>query len=209
MVFVIARHGQTEDNLHRVFQGQAGKGLNATGRDQAVRLAERLKNVRFDAIVSSDLERAVETARCVSSASAVPVDVDVDRDLREVDLGAWTGLGATEIARAFPEEWAKWEAGLDVRRGGGETYAELAERFERAIRRMAERHHEASARILVVSHGGAIRSWIGRILGLPSDTLRVLGSVHNAALSIVDCDSSGRFKLERYNDVAHLEGESW
>jgi broad specificity phosphatase PhoE len=207
MVFVIARHGQTEDNLQRVFQGQAGKGLNATGRDQAVRLAERLKNVRFDAIVASDLERAVETARCVASACGVPVDID--RDLREVDLGAWTGLGASDIARAFPEEWAKWEAGLDVRRGGGETYAELAERFGRAIQRIAERHQAASARVLVVSHGGAIRSWIGRVLGLPSDTLRALGSVHNAALSIVDRDSSGRFKLERYNDVAHLEGESW
>ncbi len=207
MVFVIARHGQTEDNVRRVFQGQGGKGLSAVGREQIVRLTERMRGGRFDAIVSSDLERAIESARMVSSACGVPLELD--RDLREVDLGGWTGLGAAEIARDFPEEWIQWEAGLDVRRGGGETYAELGARFEGAIARIAARHDSATSRVFVMSHGGAIRSWIGRILGIAPDKLRLLGSVPNGAVSIVERSADGRYKLERWNDVAHLDTETW
>ncbi|MBX3201381.1 MAG: histidine phosphatase family protein [Labilithrix sp.] len=203
LLYCLARHGETADNAARIFQGQGGSGLNRLGRAQASRLAERLRRSPPDAIFASDLERAADTARYVSEACGVPVELDPD--LREVDVGAWTGKGHDAIARLYPEEWAAWDAGLDVRRGGGETYAELAERVGRALDRIAGRHGDG-ARVLVVSHGGAIKSWIAKLLGVAPGGLRVLAGVANAALTVVERDARARHRLHSWNDAAHLEG---
>jgi probable phosphoglycerate mutase len=200
----LARHGETADNAQRIFQGQSGRGLNRLGRAQAERLAERMRRNPPLAIIASDLERAVETAKIVSKACGVAVELEMD--LREVDVGAWTGKSYDEVAAAYPEEWAAWEAGLDIRRGGGETYAELAVRVGRGIDRIATRFEGARGRILVVSHGGAIKSWIAKLLGVSPDGLRALAGVANAALTVVERDSRGRHRLHSWNDSAHLEG---
>ena len=199
---LLARHGETADNAALVFQGQAGKGLNTLGRAQARRLAERLARRPPDAIVASDLERAVETARVV--AEACGQKVELDRDLREVDVGHWTGKSHVEIAELYPDEWAAWSAGLDVRRGGGETYAELADRVVRALERVAAAH--AGGRVLVVSHGGAIKSVVARVLGVSPAGFRALAGVANAGLTVLERDESARHRLHAWNDTAHLEG---
>lgn len=197
-----ARHGETDDNARLVFQGQGGKGLNSRGRAQARRLAERMVKARVTTIVASDLERAEETARIVGLACGVVHSVDPD--LREVDVGAWTGKSHEQIADLYPEEWSAWSSGLDVRRGGGETYTELAQRIERAVVRLAA----TSARdpILVVSHGGSIKSYVAKILGVSNEGLRALAGVGNAGLTIIERDSLGRSRLHAWNDTAHLEG---
>lgn len=202
MLLYFARHGETDDNARLVFQGQGGKGLNARGRAQARRLGERMRKARVTTIVSSDLERAEETARIVGLACDVVHSVDVE--LREVDVGAWTGKGQEEIARDFPEEWAAWANGVDVRRGGGETYAELAERIERAVVRISAM--DAKDPILVVSHGGSIKSYVAKLLGVSEEGRRALAGVGNAGLTIVERDSRGRVRLHAWNDTAHLEG---
>lgn len=199
----LVRHGETADNARRVFQGQGGSGLNRLGRAQAERLAERLRRSPPTAIYASDLERAAETARFVAEACGQAVTLE--RDLREVDVGLWTGKGYEEIASLYPEEWAAWEAGIDVRRGGGETYAELAERVERAIARIAASHGDG-ARVLVVSHGGSIKSWVARLLGVRAEGLRALAGVANTGLTLVERDTRGRHRLHSWNDVAHLDG---
>lgn len=197
-----ARHGETDDNARLVFQGQGGKGLNARGRAQARRLAERMHKARISTIVSSDLERAEETARIVGLAcDVVP---SVDPDLREVDVGRWTGKSHEEIAELYPDEWEAWSSGLDVRRGGGETYSELAQRIEVAVLRIARMG--ARDPILVVSHGGSIKSYVARMLGVSVDGLRALAGVGNAGITIVERDTRGRLRLHAWNDTAHLEG---
>ncbi len=201
----LARHGETAANARRVFQGQSGSGLNRLGRAQAALLGERVRRSPPAAIVASDLERAVETATIVSKACGVPVTIE--KDLREVDVGTWTGKSHDEIAELYPEEWAAWEAGLDVRRGGGETYAELAARVERAITAIAVQHAGGDGeRILLVSHGGAIKSWIAKILGVTPEGLRALAGVANTGLTLVERDHRARHRLHSWNDVAHLEG---
>lgn len=198
----LARHGETADNAASIFQGQSGKGLNARGRAQAARLASRLKANPPDVVIASDLQRAVETARAV--ADACGRHVVTDPALREVDVGLWTGKGHEQIAELYPEEWAAWSSGLDVRRGGGETYAELAARIDAALQRLLVEH--AGKRILVVSHGGSIKSWIVRLLGASSEGLRALAGVGNCGLSVVLRDARGRLRLESFNDTSHLEG---
>lgn len=201
-ILLFARHGETDDNRRLVFQGQSGKGLNARGRAQARRLAERMKHIRPDAVVASDLERALETAHFV--AAACDRNIELDKDLREVDVGTWTGKGHDEIAKAYPEEWAAWTSGLDVRRGGGETYAELAERIERAVQRALREH--AGKRVLFVSHGGAIKAYVARVLGVSPEGLRALAGVGNCGLTNIEREASGRARLHTWNDTAHLEG---
>jgi broad specificity phosphatase PhoE len=199
---LLARHGETADNAAFVFQGQSGKGLNARGRAQAGRLAERLATNPPDVIVASDLERAVETAQIV--AKACGRQLALDPDLREVDVGRWTGKQHDEIAELWPEEWAAWSQGLDVRRGGGETYAELADRVERALARIVSQH--AGKRVLVVSHGGAIKSLVARVLGVSASGFRALAGVANAGLTVLERDDRARDRLHAWNDTAHLEG---
>ena len=202
VTLLFVRHGETADNRRLVFQGQGGRGLNALGRAQAARLAERMKLVRPDVIVSSDLERAVETATIV--AATCRLDIQTDPDLREVDVGAWTGKSYADIESSYPEEWAAWTSGLDVRRGGGETYGELAARVERAVVRIASAHPRR--RVLLVSHGGAIKAYVAKILGLPAAGLRALGGVGNAGITHVERDARGGCRLQAWNDVAHLDG---
>ncbi|AKU96704.1 Phosphoglycerate mutase family [Labilithrix luteola] len=198
----LARHGETADNANRIFQGQGGSGLAPKGRAQAERLAARMKRASLDAIVSSDLERAFETAEIVGRACEIRVDRDPR--LREVDVGTWTGKSYDEIARLHPEDWAAIARGEDVRRGGGETYAELAIRIEAALERIADgRPH---GRMLVVSHGGAIRSFIARILGVSKDGFRVLDAVANCGITLLERSTSGRYSLRTWNEVEHLEG---
>jgi probable phosphoglycerate mutase len=200
---LFARHGETADNRRHVFQGQSGRGLNALGRAQAVRLGERLRHHPPDAIVASDLDRAVETARFVGDAcKLVP---KLDRDLREVDVGAWTGKHHEEVQALYPEEWAAWSNGIDVRRGGGETYGELSERVEWAVVRAATTY--AGKRVLLVSHGGAIKAYVARLLGVSADGMRALAGVGNCALTVIQRDlRTGRSRLHAWNDTAHLEG---
>jgi broad specificity phosphatase PhoE len=201
---VFARHGETPDNRGLVFQGQSGKGLNARGKAQAERLAQRLSqtSVRPDVIVTSDLERAVDTARIVGAACGI--EPTLDKDLREVDVGLWTGKSHEEVQDLYPDEWAAWSSGIDVRRGGGETYGELAMRIEGVVERVSRDY--AGKRVLLVSHGGSIKSFIAKLLGVSADGMRALAGVGNCGLTILERDARARHRLHAWNDTAHLEG---
>jgi broad specificity phosphatase PhoE len=202
---VLVRHGETDDNKSSIFQGQEGAGLNAHGRDQAAKLAARLASAkaRPAALYTSDLARARETAAILGRALAL--EPAPDADLREVYLGAWQGLSHTEIAARFPEEWAAWRAGVDQRRGGGETYAELCARVTRAMERIAGAHPGET--VIVVSHGAALKTFAGHVLGMGAGSatwLRAFRVPENTAVSVVDRDRDGWFRIVAWNDAAHL-----
>lgn len=197
---VFVRHGQTQDNLAGVFQGQTGRGLDETGRAQAAKLAERLRGRAFAALITSDLDRAAETAAIV--AKAVGLEPVVDPSFREIDVGGWAGLTAEQAKDRFPEEHADWRDGKDVRRGGGESYSQVAARIARATRSLANRF-EGQA-LLVVSHGTAIRSFTASVVGAPAQASRAWPVMANCALTSFSFDGSG-FRLITWNDRAHLE----
>ena len=141
---LLARHGETDWNREGRWQGWADPPLNATGRAQARELAEQLRSTPFDAVYSSDLQRARETADILAEPHGVPVVVD--RDLREIDIGSWSGLTRAEIAERFP----------DGVRPDGETHEQQAARVRAAVSRIARDH--PGERVLIVGHGGTIRS---------------------------------------------------
>jgi probable phosphoglycerate mutase len=210
---LLVRHGETDDNKNLVFQGQLGSGLNALGRDQAARLAARLVRAvtRPAALYASDLDRAHETAAILGGA--LGLEPALDTELREVYLGAWQGLTHAEIVARFPDEWAARRAGHDIRRGGGETYAELGIRVARAIERVARTHPGSWA--IVVSHGAALKAFAGRVLGIGAEGLRAFRVQENTGVSIIERDEgsldggsapegSAPWRLVTWNDAGHL-----
>jgi probable phosphoglycerate mutase len=197
--FLLIRHGETDDNVRRVFQGQGGAALNTRGREQAALLAARLARLPVDALYASDLDRARETAAFVSEATGLAATLDPA--LREVHIGAWQGLGMEALAERFPEEWAAFRRGEDIRRGGGETYADVAARIAGALDRIAAAHPGRT--IAVVSHGTAIKTFVARVLGVPTERLRTFRVPANTAVSLVERDAETD-RLLVWNDASHL-----
>lgn len=200
----LVRHGETDDNHHGVFQGQAGRGLNARGRVQAEKLALRLGDLEpgidLHALYTSDLERAVDTASILAQVLALPVHVD--EGLREVFVGDWQGKTTREIEELYPDDIAAWRAGVDVARGGGETYADLASRVGDAIDRIVQKHQ--GGHLLLVSHGAAIKAYVASLFGDLMGGMRALGSLSNTGVTVIDRDREGHSRLVVWNDVAHL-----
>jgi broad specificity phosphatase PhoE len=136
--FLLVRHAETEWNRDQRYQGHADPSLNETGRDQARALADALAGEQVDAIYASDLRRASETAEIVGERLGLPVTQEPD--LREIDVGSWSGLTREEV------EGREWD---------GETSEEQALRVHAALRRIGELH--PAGRVLVVTHGGSMR----------------------------------------------------
>ena len=155
----LARHGQTDDNLAGdVFQGFRDTPLNATGREQAAVLAQRVQaelEADIDALWCSDLSRARETAEIVGAAlGLVP---RLDPRLREGDRGDWEGRRFGEVAAADPQRYAAWlSAGPEFAFPGGESMLEHQDRVLAALADIAAAADPARAS-LVVCHRGSIR----------------------------------------------------
>ncbi len=150
---LMARHGETDWNRESRFQGHADTTLNDAGRSQARELAERLAGDHIVAVYASPLLRALETAEIV--AARLGLEVETVDGLREVDVGSWSGLTRTEVEQRHPDGFRRWLA-LDHGWEDGESYEELGRRVLASLRELAERH--PGQRVLVVSHGGPMRS---------------------------------------------------
>jgi broad specificity phosphatase PhoE len=180
-IILLARHGQSDWNAARRWQGHADRPLTEKGRTQAQALAERLAHIELDAVCSSDLRRAADTARVVADAQGLEL-VQLP-ELREVDVGSWSGLTRDEAEERFPEGFARWREGFPGWEDG-EEYDDMAERVIGAVVEIALAHEEGRA--LVVSHGGPIRAIHAAALGLDVHEYRRLRPVEpNARLSAV------------------------
>jgi broad specificity phosphatase PhoE len=149
---LLARHGETDWNRERRWQGHARTHLNDNGRAQAQALAERLEEHRLDAVYSSDLPRAFETAEIVASAHGL--ETIADPGLREIDVGSWQGLTATEI------DELEWD---------GESYEAHRERVVAVLMHISSRRPEGH--VLAVTHGGSLRRIQEFVLGEPLEVL--------------------------------------
>lgn len=187
------RHGQTEWNDSRRFQGQTDVELDDVGRAQAARAAEQLVALEPQLIVTSDLARAAETADAL--AALVGREARRDPRLRETHGGAWEGQFADDLS-ADPV-YVRWLAGDDVAAGGSETRSQVGERAEAVVRHVTDELEPGRVAVLV-SHGGTLRSLIGTVVGLPVDHWRVLGGLANCCWSVLEEGRSG-WRLAEHN----------
>ncbi len=186
---LLARHGESDWNRDRRWQGHADRPLTELGYAQATALAERLDGCRLVAVYASDLARARETARAVAERRGLAVIER--RDLREVDVGSWSGLTREEVEAREPEGVRAWTEGGKGWRGG-ESYQQMATRVVDALREIASAHPDED--VLVVSHGGCVRAIHAHALGMEFHAYRRSAPVEpNARLSAVAVEN-GTFR---------------
>jgi alpha-ribazole phosphatase len=164
---LLARHGETAWNAQHRFQGHADIPLNAAGRGQAATLAESLRSRSIQAVYSSDLCRARETADMVCAGRGLAVNQLPA--LRELSFGRWEGLTYEEVRRDYPTELQVWLADrLHAAPPAGESLAQLLARLRTVTDRLDAQH--AGQTVLVVAHGGPLQLLLATALGLPPES---------------------------------------
>ena len=195
---VLVRHGSTEHSAAKRFSGRNELPLNDVGREQAVRLAKRAFGP-VDAVVSSPLRRAIETAEAIAAPLGLPVETV--EGFIETDFGVWEGLTFAEAAEADGAVLREWQGRVDVAPPGGETFAAVGQRVERARDALVAAHPDST--VLVVTHVTPIKWLVCAALEAPPIALFRL-HLDTASVSIVDYYGDGNRSVTLVNDTAHL-----
>jgi broad specificity phosphatase PhoE len=191
---LVWRHGRTAWNATGRFQGQLDPPLDDEGRAQAARTAPHLAAaLRGEdvVLVSSDLQRAVDTAATLAPLLGLPLRVD--ERLREHGLGSWEGLTRDEVESRHPDQYADWVAGRSVPGRGGEAQADVA---ARALAAVADLPTASTA--VLVTHGGTAGRLVEALLGLSAEHRRVFGPLGNCHWSELSFQASG-WRLMKHN----------
>jgi probable phosphoglycerate mutase len=196
---IIVRHGQTDWNIKGIRQGHLDSPLTELGIAQAKALGRRLAHESFSALYSSDLGRAVHTAKMIALATGHKVITDPR--LRERHLGIFQGLSAEEIKTKYPEEYKLHRTrGPDYVIPGGESVRQQTERNAACLNEIAEKYFGQT--IAVVTHGGVVSGFFRRTLSIPLEAPRRFEFV-NAGLNVFVYDE-GTWFLQTWGDVSHL-----
>ncbi len=200
MHLFLVRHGETEANRQGLALGRADVPLNENGRKQATQLSAALSGEPIVAVYSSPLARAVETAGPIAAAHRLPVEIEPT--LIEMDIGDLDGLTFAQVRERYPRLLELWTSadGPNERMPGGEALQDVQRRAIEAVRRIAQRHADATA--CVVTHNFVILAVLADVLGIDLAGFRRLR--HNvAAITTLEL-SRGRWRVVRLNDCCHL-----
>jgi len=198
--FLLLRHGQTELSTQRRYSGRGNPALTDVGRRQAEAAAQFLaQRGGIDAVITSPLQRAYDTA--AAAAKALGLDVTVDHDLIETDFGGWEGLTFGEAAERDPEQHRRWLRDTSVAPPDGESFDSVAERIRRAQARIINEHNGEN--VLVVSHVTPIKTLLRMALDAGPGILYRL-HLDLASLSIAEFYPDGVASVRLVNQTAYL-----
>jgi len=198
---LLTRHGQTGHNSERRFTGWSDPPLTRRGKAEARALGRRLQEQGIDAVYTSDLRRAVDTAT-IATADRAGLASTEDPALREANFGEWQGLTFDEARASHPAEAAALLArSIDFCAPGGETIPQVHARVTALLSRLHESHENGT--ILVVASGGPLQILVAGLFGIPIEAHWRLG-MNNCALTIVNF-VQGEPILTLLNDRSHLE----
>ncbi len=195
----LVRHGETEWNRIGRWQGHIDVPLSARGREQAEALAQRLieEPVRFDWLYASDLQRAYETAQIVGQALQMPIQSLPL--LREINLGAWSGLTRAEIMERFPGAFNTMHYAPDA-----ETNEAFATRVREALCQLVQQHQGQA--ILVITHGGVVRAMLRTINAMQGQPDAAVPLIENTSITELQLRNN-QWHVVRASDSEHLERE--
>ncbi len=195
---ILVRHGETEWNVEEIFRGRIDIGLNETGMKQAELLAEYLSDVKIDAIYSSPVKRALQTAEMI--AGYHQLDVEITPGLIDLDCGEWQGLPHQEVRDKYQELYADWVNRPDkVKMPSGEGLDDVRKRATRVIDNVIARFQ---GKVVLVSHRVVNKVLICALLGL--------GNSHFWNIKLDTCGittfayENGRFVLAEHNNTCFL-----
>lgn len=188
----IVRHGQTDWNVQGKLQGHADIPLNNTGRAEATELSERIRTIDFDICFSSDLQRAIETARILGATH--PLIIKSVPTLRERHYGPWEGRLFSEL--------------LEYEKGGHpllniESDEEIQKRIFPLLNEIVSNHPGAT--VLIVTHGSVLRSLLAHLLNIDSSSILSIQMKTMATLKLVA--SNGQYQIQEMTDIQiHADG---
>lgn len=196
MNIYLLRHGQTESNSKKVYYGKLDVELNVKGKAQCEAISKRLKDIPFNKVYTSTMKRAIHTAEIALSAKKY--EFIKDERINEMNLGEFEGKNYEENQKNYPEEWKKWtEDWKGYAPPNGESYIEFYNRIKSFIEDIINQEDE---NILIVTHGGVIKSIYAYILGENLDVFWKFGT-KNADLTLIKYEY-GNFYID---SIVHCE----
>lgn len=194
----LVRHGQTAWNREEVFRGRADIPLNETGRKEALLTGEYLKKVKVDAIYSSPLSRAVETAEAITRYQGK--GVLISDGLIDIDFGRWQGVSHEEVKERYGDLYRQWKDSPQlVRFPGGESLEDVRKRVLRGIDEILPDHGDET--LVMVSHRVVNKTMLCGLLGLDNSHFWQIGQ-DTGCINILEFGEG--FTLRRLNDTSHL-----
>ena len=192
---LVVRHGRTEWNDTGRIQGSSDIDLDDVGRAQTLEAAPELAAYEPVRIISSDLRRAVDTARPVAELAGV--EIEFDKRLRERAYGPWEGLNMREIAERFPDDHRRWRAQEPLVNPDIETWSELKRRTGEAVADLAG--SDIDGTVILVCHGGSARQIVGGVLDWDHHATSGLSGMDNVHWADLRRMKSGRWRMYGYN----------
>ena len=189
MKLILTRHGETVENQKGIMQGHLPGNLSKQGIEQARKLALRLKDEKIKAIYSSDLKRAVATAKEIARYHK-NIQINFVQDLRETDLGSFTGKCSKDID-------------FDYRPDDVEGAASMQKRAKKILDEAYNKYPDKT--VLFVGHNGINKAVISVILNKPSKDMDKIESQHNTSISIFEIKEDKKHIVHLMNCVKHLK----
>jgi len=200
MIIYLIRHGETDWNIDLRVQGKRDIPLNISGIKQAEILVSYFEESNIDAIYSSNLVRAYETAKIIGQK--IKKDVFIIPDLQEINMGTWEGNFWNDIKIEYNDFIHHWENNLEnIPIPEGESYGQVQKRVVNAFTNIASKHKD-NEQIIIVSHGISIKLLVAHLINLSVQNIHKF-SIDNASISIIE--SNGNYKLKSLNNTFHLK----
>ncbi len=198
---ILTRHGETEWNVSGYCQGSCDSPLTPQGKDQALRLANRLAGEKITAIYSSPLGRAKATAQVIADQFDLRV-MDCP-EFQEISFGEWEGKSWADLRNLYPEGFAQWEhAPHSYRFPGGETMDDVLVRAKAKLEELVQRHPGET--ICIVSHGITLKVLVTSILGYSLADWLETPWQHNTAVNIFEV-TEGNYSGLLVGDYSHID----
>ena len=198
----LIRHAQAEGNIYRFMQGHWDGDVTETGRYQIKALAEKLKDIKIDAVYSSDLKRAFMTAQAALKYHP-EIRINTDKRIREINLGPWEGVPFGNLYYHHKEEMTLFLSDSpDWHVEGAETFEQVTHRAYEALCEIAKRHEGQST--VIVSHGVTLRCLQSKMMGVTIDKAKDLPISKNTGISHYFFQN-GVFTPDYIGDSSHLD----
>lgn len=196
---ILARHGETEWNVEEVFRGRIDVELNETGVKQAELLAEYLSEAKIDAVYSSPLKRALNTAKTI--ARPHKLEVKITPGLIDCNFGKWQGLHLQEVRDRYRELYSQWANSPHlVKMPDGENLSEVRKRALKVVDEAVAKH---KGTVVLVSHRVVNKVLICALLGL--DNSHFWNIKQDTCGTTTFAYENGRFILTKHNDTSYLK----
>ncbi len=196
---LFVRHGETDWNKKNRIQGQSDSKLNNEGKKQAKQIAERLKGEKIDAMYTSTLSRAIETAKEINKYHNLKIEKS--KELNELSFGKLEGMTWKEARKKYPKMFEEREKNkYEFKPEKGESFKELWKRVHKKILEIEKQHPKEN--VLIVGHGGAKIVMMMNLLNMRFDEVLEKG-IKNTSITIFDIEK-GKVEFHTINDYSHL-----